>query len=279
MAGPYPPDVHVMRDLRLWIERGPDGARAGLELVPELLNGRGHARLGVLATLSDAAGGEFAVRAARPDSVATSDLVLHVTRPLRGGTVVAVPELLRRTRATIVIEALLREEGGEARGQGDGEPAGLVTMTFAVLPGRPGVQRMGTGRDEPRTEFALDDSQLDAPFLERIGARVVDAAGGAVELPLSPYVGNSLGGLQGGVMAALTDLSAESCAGAAIGADCVTTDLALNYLALGRAGPIRTRARVLRVESAGALVRVEVRDAGAGERLLAVATANVQAFG
>ncbi len=273
LAGSYPPDVHVVRDLRLWIERGPDGSRAGLDLVPEVLNGRGHARLGVLATLADAAGGECAVRAAGPEWVATSDLVLHVTRPLRGGTVVAVPELLRRTRATIVVEVVLRE------GEGDAEPAGLATMTFAVLPARPGVQRMGTGRDEPRTEFARGDSHLDAPFLERIGARVVDAAAGAVELSLSPYVGNSLGALQGGVLAALADLSAESCASAATGAPCVTTDLALNYLALGRAGPIRTSARVLRPGPAGALVRVEVRDAGAQQRLLAVATATAERFG
>lgn len=264
----------MLRDLRLWIERDAAGSRSGLELVPEMHNARGHARLGVLATLVDAAGGECAVRAASPYWVATSDLVLHVARPLRSGALLAVPEVLRRTRATIVLEVTLREGGS------GGEAAGLATMTFAVLPARSEVQRMGAGRDEPRTEFARADSQLDAPFLERIGARVVDAPEGRVELPLSPYVGNSLGGLQGGVVAALADLSAECLAAASTGGPCVTTDLALNYLALGRVGPLRTRGRLLRREPAGgALVRVELRDAGAEDRLVAVASATAQRFG
>ena len=33
----YPPDVHFSRDLRLWIERGPDRTRCGFEVVPEML--------------------------------------------------------------------------------------------------------------------------------------------------------------------------------------------------------------------------------------------------
>jgi uncharacterized protein (TIGR00369 family) len=273
LAGFYPPDVHVLRDLRLWIERDASGSRTGLELVPQMHNVRGHAQLGVLATLVDGAGGECALRAALPDWVATSDLVLHVARPLRSGTLLAVPEVLRRTRTTVVIEVTLREGGS------GGEAAGLATMTFSVLPARGEVQRMGAGRDEPRTEFASADSRLDAPFLERIGARVVDAAEGRIELPLSPYVGNSLGALQGGLVAALADLAAERLAGAASGAPCATTDLALNYLALGRVGPIRTRGRLLRREPAGAVVRIELRDAGAQDRLVAVASATAQAFG
>jgi uncharacterized protein (TIGR00369 family) len=276
-----------MRDLRLWIERDAGGSRAGFDLVPEVLNDRGHVRAGVLATLADAAGGDCAVREARPESVATSDLVLHVTRPLRSGTVVATPRVLRKTRATLVLEVELTGNGVGvvetqklSRGnRAAGELAGLVTMTFAVLPARSEVQRMGSGRAEPRTELALEGSRLDAPLLERIGARVVDAAAGAIELPLTPYVGNSLGGLQGGVVAALADASAEVCARAASAEPCVTTDLALNYLALGRGGPIRTNARVLRAEPAGALVRVELRDAGRDDRLMAVATVTAERFG
>ncbi len=167
LPGGYPPDVHLLRDLRLWIERDAPGPRAGLEVVPEMLNDRGHLRAGVLATLVDGAGGECAVRAAQPSWVATSDLVLHVIRPVGRGLVVAVPEVLRKTRSTVVLEVSLRE--GDARG----EPLGFATMTFAVLEARSEVRRMGAGRDEPRTEFALRGSKLGAPVLERIGARVV----------------------------------------------------------------------------------------------------------
>ncbi|MBW2231078.1 MAG: hypothetical protein JRG92_11330 [Deltaproteobacteria bacterium] len=59
--------------------------------------------------------------------------------------------------------------------------------------------------------------------------------------------------------------------------DWVTTDLSIHYLALGRFGPIRTTSRLLRVLPDSALVRVEVRDAGADDRLVCVATATVEA--
>ena len=268
LPGGYPPDVHLLRDLRLWIERDAAGARAGLELVPELRNDRGQVRAGVLAALVDAAGGECGVRAARPSWVATSDLVLHVTRPVGEGTVVAAPEVLRKTRSTVVIEVVLRE------GDAGGERFGFATMTFAVLAARSEVQRMGTGFDEPRTEFARGGSKLAGPVLEQIGARVVDPEAGAVELPMSSYVGNSLGGLQGGVVCMLVDLSAQARARALTGEPCVSTDLAVNFLALGRVGPIRSRAEVLRREPGGALVRVELRDAGQEDRLMTVATVN-----
>jgi uncharacterized protein (TIGR00369 family) len=175
----------------------------------------------------------------------------------------ARPALLRRTRATLVLEVEVTGPGG---------PIGLATMTFAVLPAKGVVQRMGAGADEPRTEFARAGSHLRAPFLEAIGLERLDEAAGAVELPLSPYVGNSLGALQGGGVATLIDVAAETAARAATGEPCVSIDLAINYLALGRAGPIRSRARVLRCDPAGALVRVELRDAGAEDRLITVAT-------
>ena len=235
-----------------------------------MLNDRGHVRAGVLAGLVDAAGGECAVRIARPSWVATSDLVLHVTRAVGKGRVVAVPEVLRKTRSTVAIEVTVRE--GDPRG----ERLGFATMTFAVLEARSEVQRMGTGFDEHRTEFALGDSKLRAPVLERIGAREVDAEQGTVELAVTPYVGNSLGGLQGGVVALLVDLAAETRARALTGEPCVATDFAINFLALGRIGPIRTRAEVLRPLAAGALVRVELRDAGRSDRLMTVATVTAE---
>ena len=93
----------MLRDLRLWIERDGSGTRTGLELVPGLLGPAGEVHLGVLATLADVAGGELAVRSARP-------------------------ELVRRTRSTIVLEVSL--------GDAAPEPVALARMTFAVLPAR-----------------------------------------------------------------------------------------------------------------------------------------------
>jgi acyl-coenzyme A thioesterase PaaI-like protein len=237
-------------------------------VVPGLLGPAGEVRLGVLATLADVAAGELAVRSARPGWVATSDLVLHRLRGLRGSEIVARPALVRRTRSTVVLEVTLD----------DGAPGALAlaTMTFAVLPAREGQRRMGVGHDAPRTDFALPGSGLDAPLVERIGARRLDAAAGRFELALEPYVGNSLGALQGGVAALLVDLAAEAAGGAALGAPCLARDLALNYLALAREGPVRTSAALLRADAGEALLRAEVCDRPGNRTALAtVAVARV----
>jgi acyl-coenzyme A thioesterase PaaI-like protein len=259
MSG-YPPERHVLRDLRLWTERDPDGARSGLPVVPEILDASGDVQLGVLATLVDVAGGELAVRSASPDWVATSELVLHRLRPLRGAMVEARPALVRRSRTSVVLEVTLFDAASE--------PLALATTSFAIVPARAPQQRMGVGHDAPRTEFARPDSGLDRPLVQRIGVRCLDAAAGRLELPLVPYTVNSLGALQGGVAALLATLAAEaagvaapgaSC-GPAQGAPCVARDLALRYLSLARESPASTSARVLRRDASGALLRVESRD-------------------
>jgi acyl-coenzyme A thioesterase PaaI-like protein len=264
-AGGYPPERHVLRDLRLWTERGEWGSRSGLEVVPQILGPAGEVRAGVLATLVDIAGGELAVKSAHPEWIATSDLALHRLRRVEGQRIEARPALVRRSRQTVVLEVTL----ADARP----DPVGLATMTFAVLPAREAQRRMGTGGAPARTEFALPGSGLDAPVVERIGARCLDAATGSFELAIGSYVVNSLGALQGGMVALLVDLAAEAAGGVALGRRCQTSDLAQNYLSLARESPVRTSARVLRTDSAGALVRVETRDASG--RLGALASVSV----
>ena len=263
----YPPDAHFSRDLRLWIERDRDGSRCGFEVVPEMLGPTGVVRTGLLATLVDTAGGEGAIRAAKPNWVATSDLVLHGIRPVVQGIVQTRILLLRRTRSTVVLEVEL-SVGDEA--------VGLATMTFAVLEAQTEVQRMGTGSYAPRTDFALPGSGLTARIDETLGVCTLDRAAGIVELPLTSYVANSLGALQGGAAALLLELGGEAAGSEALGQDVTTRDLAVNYLRLLRKGPARTRARVLRVRRNEALVRVELRDAGDEDRLCTVATALVE---
>ena len=253
MSG-YPPERHVLRDLRLWTERDAQSTRSGLPVVPEIRGPDGDVRLGVLATLVDVAGGELAVRSATPDWVATSDIVLHRLRAAQGGSVEAHPALVRRTRSTIVLEVTLVDASPE--------PLGLATMTFAIVPAREKQRRMGVGADASRTEFARPGSGLAVPLVERLGARRLDAAAGRLELALDAYTVNSLGALQGGVAALLATLAAEAAGDAALGAPCVARDLALNYLALARESPVTTSARVLRREAAGALLRVGSRDGG-----------------
>lgn len=255
----------MLRDLRLWIERDASGGRAGMEVVPALRDPAGLVHAGAIATLVDVAGAEACVRAVRPDWVATASLVLHRLAPVTGPRLEARPALLRRSRATVVVDVTV-SDGGDA-------PVALATMGFAVVPAREGQRRIGVGFDDRRTEFGRPGSGLAAPLAERIGARRLDPAAGRLELALAPYVGNSLGALQGGMTALLVDLAAEAAGGAALGAPVATNDLALHYLALAREGPVRTQARVLRVGPDAALLRVEVREAS--ERLAAAATVGV----
>jgi acyl-coenzyme A thioesterase PaaI-like protein len=75
---------------------------------------------------------------------------------------------------------------------------------------------------------------------------------------------------------ALAERAVQTRVRAGGGAPVVTTDVTMHYLAMGRAGPIRTRAHVLRSAGEATLVRVELRDFGADDRLLAVATATAR---
>lgn len=97
-------------------------------------------------------------------------------------------------------------------------------------------------------------------------------AAGTAEVDLDPYLQNTLGALQGGVVAILAEAAAERLATAALGSAVRVRGLELQYLKLGRKGPIRARARELARTAAGLIVRVELDDRGDGEALLTVAT-------
>jgi acyl-coenzyme A thioesterase PaaI-like protein len=99
--------------------------------------------------------------------------------------------------------------------------------------------------------------------------QVVDPAGGVVETPVRDWSRNSLGSMQGGVVAAVIDAAAES-ASRATEQDVVVTDLQLTYLALARVGPIRTRTTVLATRPGVVTTHVEMIDAGSADRVTTV---------
>ena len=53
MASAYPPDDHVLRDLRLWTERDADGSRSHVQVMPHLVGPSGTVLAGVLAFLDE----------------------------------------------------------------------------------------------------------------------------------------------------------------------------------------------------------------------------------
>ena len=270
IAMDYPPSYHLLRDLGVWLERDERGSRAGLEIDEHLCSPNAGVRSGVIATLVDVIGGATATRAVRPGWVATCDLVLHLVSAVRKGPILAGFNLLRQGKSTVVIET-------EITAPPQQRTIAHATLTFSVLEARNDMQRIDERADQPRVHFGGANEGLDEPLVDRLGCRILDAETGRVELELNAYNSNTLGAVQGGALAILADVAAESAGRAAGRPDWVTTDLTIHYLALGRHGPIRTTTRLLRSLPASALVRVEIRDAGAADRLVCVATATVEA--
>jgi len=265
----YPPAAHVLRDLRLWSDTGAEPPGSGLPVQPYIGGASGACSAGALAVLVDVVAGGAALRAAEGSWIATSDLRVHWLRPVREGELVARAHPLRSGRGSVVLEVEVEAEGvAVAHG----------TVGFARLAARGDYQTRTREARGGRIDWGAAGTGFDRPWAERMGVRVCDAAAGVLELPVTPYVGNSLGGLQGGISVALLDFAAEAAGGVLLGPGVATRDLAVHFLAIGRKGPMRTRARRLRRDGDAALLRVEARDAGADDRLCVIASATVGAF-
>jgi uncharacterized protein (TIGR00369 family) len=264
MAATYPPDRHVLRDLRFSFDEDAHGARtAFMPVVPAICGDDGCVRAGALATLVDVLGGGLAAGTAHPNWIATADLTLHVYRGARRGEVGATARVLRAGRTTVVIEVHLRDDTAR--------DIGCATMSFSVLPRRDTNPDVDAVRPEGRSTMALEDSRLDVPLLDALGVTVVDAASGTLDVPIRDWALNSMGAMQGGVVATVVEAAGEHALRHASGAPLVVTDIQLTYLAFGKVGPVRTSVDVLRCDAQYGLARVEVFDAGADRRRMTLA--------
>jgi uncharacterized protein (TIGR00369 family) len=274
----YPPSEHLLGDLGLEAEATTDtNARVRIRVTPQVATADGGVHAGVLATLVDVVGGAIAARALRPNWMATADLSLELVGPVTGPFVEARGRLLRRGRTTLVVEAIVvgvDEFGNDllADGRVPG-PIAWASMTFAVLPARD-ASSAGSGIPELPARWAFTGAGLDLPILEALPVTVLDGPAGRLSIPARPYLHNSFGAVQGGVVALLAEAAGAEALGAAQGrasSDMVVTDLQIAYLALGKVGPIVSSARVLGPGTDGtAGAVVELHDAGAGLRLTTV---------
>jgi uncharacterized protein (TIGR00369 family) len=274
----YPPSDHLLGDLGLEAEAATgSSARVRIRATPQVANADGGVRAGVLATLVDVVGGAIAARALRPNWMATADLSLELVGPVLGPYVEARGTLLRRGRTTLVVEAIvvgIDEQGNELVVDGrSADPVAWASMTFAVLPARDPAPA-GQPSVELPERWSFTGKGLDLPVLDALPVTVLDGPAGRLSLPARPYLHNSFGAVQGGVVALLGEAAGAEALGAAQGrdaADMVVTDLQIAYLALGKVGPIVSSARVLATGAHGpAGAVVELHDAGAGHRLTTV---------
>ena len=264
----YPPDEHILRDLRFTFEHDDSGrsSRAYMPIVPAACNDAGHARAGVLAVLVDVIGGGLAAAAASPDWIATADLTLHVVRAARPGSIVeARAEVLRAGRTTVVIDVALVDDAAR--------DIGVATMSFSVLPRRDTNPDIGAVRGAGPSTMATPETHLRTPIIDALGARIVDAAAGVIDVPVTDWGRNSLGAMQGGVVAMVADIAAETALRSASPEPLAVSDLQVTYLGFGRVGPVRSCVEVLGVEPGRGTARVELVDAGAEQRLMTVVSA------
>jgi uncharacterized protein (TIGR00369 family) len=100
----------------------------------------------------------------------------------------------------------------------------------------------------------------------------IDARDDGAVLPIADHVRNPWGILHGGAIAMLVDAAAAG----VVGPDAVVVDMVLHFLRPGRVGPAVARARVWGARPDGHLVRVEVVDAGADDRVMSLAICTVR---
>jgi len=274
----YPPPDHFLGDLGMEAEVTTETtARVRTRVTPQVCSADGGVRIGVLATLVDIVGGAIAARVLRPDWMATADLAVELVGHPVGPWVEARGSVLRRGRTTLVVEALVvavDEDGADTRVDGAAaDPVAWASMTFAVLPAKEDAPTLPQAAELP-ARWAFSGGALTLPVLDALPVTVLDAAAGRVSVPARPYLHNSFGAVQGGVVALIAEAAGAEALGAATGSDgagTVVTGLQVAYLALGKVGPIVSSARVLAAGPDGRSgAVVELRDAGAAGRLTTV---------
>jgi len=255
----------VLRDLAPVVQVSDHEARGRIPVRPEICAPSGRVLAGPVATLVDMLAGGLAARAAHPNWMATADLTLHLVERPSDGEIEAVGRVVRAGRSTVVMEVELSAGGA---------PAGLASMTFAVLPrreGNPDIVRSANTTDDGVPPAWLSGGNLVQPIADALEVRVIDGPAGVLEAPVIDYSCNTLDALQGGVVATLLCLAADHVLPAACGAPVETVDLHLTYLALNKVSPVRTRAEVITATPSHGTARIETVD-GDG-RVTAVATA------
>jgi acyl-coenzyme A thioesterase PaaI-like protein len=256
----YPPEDHVLRDLPFHLEV------LGAQRQVARMRCDAHTSVGGVATVLDVLGGSLCASVVAPDWMATSSLTLRIGALPSAGVLELWAQVLRAGRRSVTIEVTLHHADTDRR-------VGDAILSFARLERRDtnlvlSDRSVEIGR---RVEFERILTG-DVPTFDRAIGTVAlqEPAGGATLTELRPYVLNSFGALNGGVVAGVVISTAVQWAGsqldaAGAGGDAVVDEVAVHHLGQGRTGPVRGTAR--EVTGSGAVggrrvVRVELVDTG-----------------
>ena len=244
-----PSDTHVVGEvLELDHLRGP----------------MGNVRAGALLTMADTVGGMCSGLAVLPGWVVSTNLMLSTApvAPPAGhrGPFALDARILRAGRNAVVTQVEIRDAGSRDQLVADG------VLTSAVL------EPAGGPPDFPRPMVLAAPGGTDPvlPLLEFFGIRAHSDT--AVALDIADRVRNPWGILHGGATAVLVDAAATH----AVGERATATDVVMHFLRPGRVGPAVARTTVIGHRPDGHVVRVEVVDAGADDRVMAVAVVTVR---
>jgi acyl-coenzyme A thioesterase PaaI-like protein len=211
-------------------------------------------------TVTDVLAGSLVGRVLYPDWMATAELALHLgDRPPVSGDLVVDADVVRDGRTTVVLDARLRA------GVPDGAEVGQVVLTFVRLPRRDTNLDLGSRPVEYGVRSGFGAGDLSVPWTTAIGAAPAPDDATRWRLPVVPYVLNSFGAVNGGVVASLAAACGAGAAAAALGVPTGPVDVVVHYLSQGRVGPIVAGATVVRAGPGGVACRVEVSDSGVSD--------------
>ncbi|MGE0881494.1 MAG: hypothetical protein AB7L13_24555 [Acidimicrobiia bacterium] len=206
------------------------------------VSGTGYVRTSVLFLLADVAQGIPCCIASFPTVSVTVDLDVRTFGPLTGDEIHAVHDVVKAGRSLVIAESAFTDPL-------TGELVATAVGTFMVsprgekLPGKPARRRDATA------------TTVDKPYPEYVGVRVIEP--GVVEVDRRPRLLQTSNSLQGGVIALLGEVAAESMSGE------MAVEIDVRYLGSVKVGPARTSTRQVGPHT----YRVEIKDVGAGDRV------------
>jgi len=276
-----PAEIGVAQYLLMMIEELGDGTAALPNTVGHFpgtantLDANGRLGTDLLTCIIDSIGGMTSGLASLPDWIVTTNLMVRrapdaLTGARGTGELTLDTHVLRRGRSSVVTRVEVADS--------DGAAVATSWMSCAILTPANGPPPF-TRPVQPFEREVPNDPIFAAPTHEFFNLSAGETPGEA-HLSIEQRLRNPWGILHGGSSAVVLDAAARSLV---LGRstveptpEAIVTDLAVHYLSPGRVGPIVATATSTGRRGPDHLVRVEVRDRGADDRLMALAMTTVR---
>ena len=277
----HPAEIGLSLYLLMHIDEVGDGTeplphtRGDFPGASHVLDGDGRLDTGLLTSIVDSIGGMTSGLAALPDWIVTTNLSLRraadaLVGPRGTGSLVLDTRVLRRGRSSVVTRVDVTSV--------DGDPVATGWLTCAVLTPANGPPPFVRPVSRLPREIPSDPI-FSAPAAEFFSLRPLDRPG-AIALDPGERLRNPWGIMHGGATSVVLDAAARSLAVGRATVDptptAIVTDVTTQFLSPGRVGPIVAAATEIGRRGPEVLTRIEVRDHGADDRLVALSTATVR---